>query len=117
MSSWCGQEQLYPLPFFPLHLIFIWYVISSLAGVAQYGECAVDLIGECGSDICVFTATSRPTLRITQSTTQCVQKALSLRAQSPGCEADHTPTSGVEVMNYMALYLHSPKQLHGMVLH
>jgi len=33
-----------------------------------------------------------------------------------GCEADHSPPSNTEVMEYVELYLHSPIRLHGVML-
>jgi hypothetical protein len=44
----------------------------------------------------------------TQSPIQWVPGALSLRVKWPGREADHSPPSGAEVKECVALYLHSP---------
>jgi hypothetical protein len=43
-------------------------------------------------------------------------RALSLWVKRPGREADHSPPSSVEVKEFVALYLHSPIPLHGVVL-
>jgi len=41
---------------------------------------------------------------------------LSLGLKRPGCEADYSPTSTVEVKEWVELYIHSPTHLHSVVL-
>jgi hypothetical protein len=36
--------------------------------------------------------------------------------ERPGCEADHSPPSSAKVKECVALYLHPPIRLHGVVL-
>jgi hypothetical protein len=69
-----------------------------------------------GLGIFLFTTASRTTLGPTQPPIQWVPGALSLRVKRPRCEADHSPPSTAEVKEWVALYLHSPLRLHGVVL-
>jgi hypothetical protein len=39
-----------------------------------------------------------------------------LRVKRPGREADHPPLSSAEIKECVALYLHSPTRLHGVML-
>jgi hypothetical protein len=51
---------------------------------------------------------SRTAVGATQPPIQWVLRALSLGVKWPGCEADHSPPSSVEVKECVDLYLHSP---------
>jgi hypothetical protein len=55
-----------------------------------------------------FTTAFRTTLGPTQPPIQWARGALSLEVERPGREADHSPTSSVEVKECVELYLHSP---------
>jgi hypothetical protein len=52
-----------------------------------------------GLGIFPFTTMSRLALGPTQPPVQCVPGVLSLEENRPGCEADHSPPSSVEVKN------------------
>jgi hypothetical protein len=69
-----------------------------------------------GLGIFLFTTASRTTLGPTQPPIQWVPGALSLAAERPGREADHSLPSSSEVKECVMLYLHSPIRLHGVVL-
>jgi hypothetical protein len=62
--------------------------------------------------IFLFSIASRPVLRPTQPPIKWVPGAISLGVKRPGCEADHSPISLVEV----ELYLHSPICFYEIVL-
>jgi hypothetical protein len=66
--------------------------------------------------IFLFDTMSRPALRPTQPPIQWVLGAPSLEVKRPGGEADRSPPSSAEVKECAELYLHSPIQLHGVVL-
>jgi hypothetical protein len=51
-----------------------------------------------GMGIFLFTTAARPAPVPTQPPIQCVPGALSLGVNRPGCEADHSPPSSVEVI-------------------
>jgi len=68
-------------------------------------------------DIFLLTITSRPTLRPTHLPIRWVLGALSLGVKGPGRnESEHTPPSSAEVKECVALCLHTPILLHGVVL-
>jgi hypothetical protein len=52
-----------------------------------------------GQEISPYSPGPRPALGSTQPPTQWVQGAISLGAQRPGCEADHSPPSTAKVKN------------------
>jgi desulfoferrodoxin (superoxide reductase-like protein) len=59
---------------------------------------------------------SSPALGCTQHTIQWVTVALSPGVKRQGREADHSPPASAEVKENVALYIHSPIRLHGVVL-
>jgi hypothetical protein len=58
--------------------------------------------------IFLFTTASRTVLGPTQPPLQWIPGALSLEVKLQRREADHSPLSGAEVKEWVALYLHSP---------
>jgi hypothetical protein len=61
-----------------------------------------------GLGILLFATASRTALGPTQPPIQWALGALSLGVKRPGCEADHSPPSSAEVIEWVELYLHSP---------
>jgi hypothetical protein len=59
---------------------------------------------------------SRKALEPTKFPIQWVPGALSLGVKRSWREADHSPPSSAEAKEWVELYPHSPKRLHGMVL-
>jgi hypothetical protein len=69
-----------------------------------------------GLGIFLFTTASRMAVGPTQPPIQWAPDTLSLGVKWLGCEADHSPPSSAEVIEYVELFLHSPIRLHGVVL-
>jgi hypothetical protein len=69
-----------------------------------------------GLGIIFISTESRSALGPIQPPIQWVSGALSLGVKRPGLEADHSSPSSAEIKEYVALYLHSPIRLHGVVL-
>jgi hypothetical protein len=69
-----------------------------------------------GLGIFLFTTVSRPALGPTQPPIQLVPGTLSVGVNRPGREADHSPTSIVEVKNAWTYTSTPPTVLHGLVL-
>jgi hypothetical protein len=63
-----------------------------------------------------FAIQSRTALGPTQPPIQWVPAVLSPGVKRPGCEADHSPPSSVEVKNAWSYTSISPIRFHGMVL-
>jgi hypothetical protein len=81
------------------------------AGVAQ-SRC----YSRQGLGIFPFVTVSRSVLGPTQPAVQWAPVAIFPRVKRLGREADHSPPSSAEVKEYMALYLHHPIRLQGVVL-
>jgi hypothetical protein len=69
-----------------------------------------------GLGIFLFITASRTALEPTQPPIQWVPGDLSLEVKRAVREADHSSPSIAEVKECVALYLHSPNTLHGVVL-
>jgi hypothetical protein len=89
---------------------------SSIGVATVYGLDYREFDSRRGMGIYLFTTASSPALGPTQPPIQWVTGDLSPAVKRPEREADHSPPSSAEVKGCLALYLHSPIRLHGVVL-
>jgi hypothetical protein len=87
-------------------------VKCSLGGTSRIFKCypMIRFLGfdSRGLENFLLTTASRTALGSTQPPIQWVPGALSQGVKRPGCEADHSPPSSAEVIEWMELYIHSP---------